>query len=432
MKKFCIMLLLMCTNIFAYDLNGNNQIGQFKEFVNQITIDDIPSIQRGACFFGSGEGGALSIGMELFNKIKKSRTNWKTVKLVTRSSLLGSDSVFLAALIGSPGAVLNAQMFRYLFAVGIKANNLYIAKKHAKNKQNNSIMIATENGVINLFYQLILGMINGTSVYDGDMAGGRSVPELANTSFVNTDVNDAMISCDNPKQCKNASYITVHKTATLQKILADLCVKNKQLFAFAAYYMSARQFIHTAVYDGSISYALAIGKAMNDGTIEHSYQLVLEKLNQIYGKDKVIKLFEGRLEDMKFYPGFHTKGYILLLDIYNRNKAMRIYFLNENILATVGVIEHGKYVEKKVVAMAPDSINYLLPHGIHNQRYYEALTLSNSDIFFYGVEKMKGLEITVIGLPNYKLRTPEVINSFRKYIEDLAPNINADYRPLVG
>lgn len=437
MKKNFILSLFICFialigisyKSFAFDTP------QPIELARQITMDDILDIQRAACFFASGEGGSLRMSTELLDEIKVSRTDWKKVKLISRAALSSNDFVFGTAVIGAPEppGYFKTHSPVSLVEAGVEASSKYIAKKQsAKNATGNIVISPIENGALNLAYPLLVGMANGFMVYDGDMSGGRSIPQIINSSLANIDVNGVVVGIKS-NQYQKITYFPVHKASVLQDILANLWAKNKQnkqFLAFATSYMSGKQFINNSIFDHSISYDLAIGRAMNVGTIENSYQLVLQRLSQIYGKNQVFRLFEGRLGDIKFYPGFNTKGYILLLDIHNQNIAMKIYFSNENVMATTGDIKDGKYIEKRIVAMAPDSINYLLPHGIKNKRYCGALTLANSDIFAEGLKKLKGVEITVIGLPNYSLRTPKVIKSFKKYIDDLAPNINKSYLPL--
>lgn len=377
----------------------------------KVCYKDVFNIVRGAALLSSGEGGSLR---ETISFIRNAGSSFKQQQFyLLKPQVLNSKSK-LVTVIG-----FGTQITPFDDNPVFNAYRIF----HRRNKTDAQIaLVPIEMGAINMAYLIILGLQYHLPVLDEDLAAGRS---LTSPKFLLVrDDSFFPLVIATPGTSKHNYNIYFNKSVQLRDL--NQIIQSQKLLKFPEIGVAGRIVLNKgekriSFHKDSITNALLLGKAMSQGLMIQAYHNTIKELNLIF-QHQVYLLFSGKVFAFHVKSKFLESGFILLKN--SSNQYLRIVFLNENLLAQEGSYnKHDGFIVQRTLAMFPDSIIYLLPKGLKNEKYFGSLTITNSDMARLGVAKLKGVSIQIIGLPNYQLRMPKYSDDVLAILQGLDGNI---------
>jgi uncharacterized protein len=344
----------------------------------ELQLKDLPSLVRGAAFFGAGGGGDPYVGQLM---LEQALVAGASIRIIDKEALADGAFVVTVACMGAPTVMTE------------KIPNIISLEKTLRhmekilNRQVDAI-IPLEIGGINSTLPLILAAKTGLPVIDAD-GMGRAFPEIQMVTFgvygcgispviVGNEGGDiVVVDAANNKQGEDLARSVV----TQMGGQAQIC----------CYPMTGAQIKATAV-TGTLSLALEVGRAIEQahGSGLDPFDHLFQHISELDPERAIRVLFDGKVVDIdRQTRGGFNFGSIQLQGIERFTGTLRVQFQNENIVA---------YRNDKMVAVVPDLIIVM------DRETAEPLT---SESIKYGQRvKVVGLSVPAM------MTTPEALSVF--------------------
>jgi DUF917 family protein len=332
-----------------------------------LTEADLPALALGAGVLGTGGGGNPYIGMLRTRQMLRGGAH---VRILPLGALPGDARVGAVGSIGAPVVGVEkikqgAECLRALRAVEA-ASGVSVAA-----------LISEEIGGANALEPVIAAAQAGLPVLDGD-GMGRAFPELQMTSFsiYGRDVNPGAIA---DVKGNVIVFQTVSDMLTLERFARRVAIEMGASAGFATSTMTA-DFVHRTAIPGTLSQALAIGRAVLDARA-HRHDVV----DRIIAETGARALFTGKVTDIRReLKGGFAVGEAVLAGIGDHTGAeARIAIQNEYLIL---------WIDGTVTVTVPDLIMLL------ERETGEPIT---TEVLRYGQR------LAVIGMPAHPLMTSE-------------------------
>ncbi len=358
---------------------------------NEIRLEDLPDLARGAALLGAGGGGDPYIG-----------------RLIAEQAFIE----YGAPTILSPDLVPDDMMICAVAALG--ATNVQMEKLIAGNELPHAVhvlerylghrvgaLIPAEIGGSNSLLPLMLGARQALPVIDAD-GMGRAFPELQMNSFsINGVRAGPLVVVD---EHLNTAIIDTPDDATAEAMTRALAIQMGLRVYLSCFPMTGKQMRETAIH-GTLSAALTIGRALRNGAGTQSpVDHLVDVLRGIPTYGHARALFDGKIVDVdrQTARGFSI-GSCRLQGIGATGSHAKIAFQNENLSCDV---------DGEIVAVTPDLI------CIIDRETAEPIPTP---------QLKYGQRVRVLGIrAPERMRTPQALAAFGP----AAFGIDATYRPL--
>jgi len=301
---------------------------------NDIRLEDLPDLARGAALLGAGGGGDPYIG-----------------RLIAEQAF----AEYGAPAILSPAAVPDDMLICAVAALG--ATNIQMEKLIAGNELPHAVhvlerylgkrvgaLIPAEIGGSNSLLPLMLGARQALPVIDAD-GMGRAFPELQMNSFsINGVRAGPLVVVD---EHLNTAIIDTPDDSTAEAMTRALAIQMGLRVYLSCFPMTGKQMRETAIH-GTLSAALAIGRALGSGggavsPVDH----LVDVLRDIPTYGHARALFDGKIVDVdrRTARGFSVGS--CRLDAIGSGSQAVITFQNENLSCDI---------DGEIVAVTPDLI----------------------------------------------------------------------------
>lgn len=297
-----------------------------------------------------------------------------------------------------------------------------------------------ETGAVNGIVPAIVASLTNSVLLDGSTSD-RSLPEMDMTLFQNT-VPLGTVDIVGPAGTPVCSRDFGDDSNALDAEDFILSVMDsyqedfRGVGGFAAYPLSGRRLKEIAaselLYAGTFDYALQLGRVMREqGTLEAIMAAVQDYLDPGHSP---YTLFTGYLVDDGLHPHAQDYGCIdFRCDDPDSALGLRIYSSNENMIAfaTIWVLVKGAMTARELfpVAIGPDGITYLLLEGESVKGYKAGFSFTNEafDPQYGDPDFFRDHKIAVIGIPEPRLRRPDIIDSFKREISRAMESFGTTY-----
>lgn len=354
----------------------------------KINKKDMELIVNGASFLASGGGGGVSSANDVIDNIMSFSHE---VTVVEVDEISNTDELLVICGVGAPDAPnLN---FKDSPADGLKGLQDMTGKAY-------SHVLPIEVGAMNSMIPLLACADLNIPFVDGDGAG-RSVPQMSMCTYALKKIptNETLVVSEEdakyPIHPKNA----IEMEAGVRKIVSD---KLHDAGTVATWSMTGEK-VNTegSVVKGTLSLAKNIGVAMSTPTPLTEVQGIIERF---YPQNKII-MSEGEViaATNKVEDGFDV-GMITVKDKSRSGITVKLYFVNETLLATVDYNGEPLYF-----MMGPDMICSM---GV------DGTPMTNSEIYSQ-FKKDEPVNISLMWVQAVKeIRTPSMFALYEKLIQE--------------
>jgi uncharacterized protein len=301
--------------------------------VRIIQADDLDDIAIGAAVLGTGGGGDPYIGMLM---AKQAISMHGPVRLIDVDELADAALVVPAAMMGAPTVLVEK------VPAGGELTDAF-TKLEAYLGRRIDAVLCGEAGGMNSTTPFVVAAETGLPLVDGD-GMGRAFPELQMVSFTLHGVRATpMVMADDKGNSVVLNTIDNRWTERLARA-ATIEMGGSALIAFYAMDGATAK---RAVLRGTVSQALAIGRALRAASEEQrdGVQAVVDHLG-------AFRLFAGKIVDVERRTiGGFARGEAVLEGIDgDSGERCRVAFQNEFLVAST---------EDRVLASTPDLITIL-------------------------------------------------------------------------
>lgn len=159
-----------------------------------------------------------------------------------------------------------------------------------------------------------------------------------------------------------------------------------------------------------------------------AYQKIVKELSSITQRPAFV-LFEGVIYSVQLNydkASNQTIGFIEFKHETNDHEFLKVYAVNENVIAFYEFRVSQRVLASKPICIGPDAINYLLM----SSHFEQSITFANSDLLA-DINAFKNKKIGVIGLAMPELRGKPAIDSFLEKIKQaMGQDIAIEYMPV--
>ncbi len=370
---------------------------------------DLMNVIYGACFFASGGGGPIEMGLEFLEKIQQD------VYLINTDKLDDNKKAIAVADMGSPNAV--RQGLGYTAPI----NAFEVLQHHIEEKEGKrvSYLLPMELGALNTLIPFYVAsqLENVSVIYAGPC--GRSVPQLDMTllNVANVPICPAAIASDadpNTRDYRSRMFFDVDAT-TLEDEARNLINTYGQVGGIGCYPMAGADLNRLKPGNEHKLIQGSIGLAWNIGQQILKYE-GLDKLSMLLASFSIgsCVFFEGTVTDIIYRK---LAGFDLGKVVLRKEKdELWIYFKNESLLA-------WNPQTKRPAAMGPDGIAYLT---LDSDKYPPGTPLSNAGI-------STGKRYAVMGVEAFKkMRNDTTVTAFMQNIREILEGFRDDKIHLDG
>jgi DUF917 family protein len=376
----------------------------------------------GNTLLATGGGGAEQIARNLLET-----SGITSVETVTIDQIDDDIATAMVAQVFAPSALWENQDY-------------HSALRSFEKNVGRGLVFPGETGAVNGIVPVIVSALTDSMLLDGSTSD-RSLPEMDMTLFQNT-VRLGTVDIVGPAGTPVCSKDFGNDTNALDAenfILSTMSSYQEDfqgVGGFAAYPLTGRQLKETAasglLYAGTFDYALQLGMVMREqGTLDAIMATVQDYLGSGHSP---YTLFTGYLVDDGLHPHAQDYGCIdLRCDDPDSALGLRIYSSNENMiaLATFWVLFKGVMtaIELFPVAIGPDGITYLLLEGESTKGYKAGFSFTNEafDPQYGDPDFFREHKFAVIGIPEPRLRRPDIIDSFKREISRAMESFGKTY-----
>ena len=299
-----------------------------------ITRDMVDDLAAGATFLGTGGGGDPYVGAML---CKTAIDRYGPVEIRTLAELHDSADVVCVAAIGAPTVLIEKLL-------SVEDADAAVRRLERLLGFEAQALISAEIGGVNATLPIACAALRRLPVLDADGIG-RAFPNLQMTTFNIAGVAASPVALAN----EHGEYAILEARNSLRtEELARPLVSALGASATMAGYRMSGEVCRTAAVDGSLSAALAIGRAINDSRSPVApLQRLLTVLRGLDLYRHAFVLFEGKIVDVaRQTTGGFVFGHCEVAAIQG-GEHVRIEFQNENLV----VRKDGR-----VLAIVPDLI----------------------------------------------------------------------------
>ncbi len=388
-------------------LPNSNGISGIRTYTKTDLIDFI----AGSTLLAVGGGGAEQIALNMLDN-----SGIASVNTVTVDNIDNSISSAMVAQVFAPSALWKFQ-------------NYNSALRSFKKNVGQGLVFPGETGAVNGIVPAIVAALTDSLLLTA-ATSDRSLPEMDMTLFQNVvDLGKVdIIGPDGlPECCKdfaddrnalNAENFILSTMSTYEKVFQGVG-------GFAAYPLTGMQIKEVAAaglfFENAFDYSLLLGQVMREqGTLDAILATIGLYLG---GKYSPYTLFKGYFVDTGLHP--EAQDYECI-DFRSADPdsamGLRIYSSNENMIAfaTLWIMLQGAMtaIELFPVAIGPDGIGYLLLEGVSSKGYKAGFSFTNEafDSTYGDPDFFRTHQTAVLGIPEPRLRRPDIIASFTREI----------------
>ena len=289
--------------------------------MKRLTSNQLNYLIYGSSLLSTGGGGTITAAKALTTKMKR------LPSIIPLAQLDPDDLIITVVGVGDRDV-----------CDPVVACRLALTTFQSLYKKRICAIIPVEIGPLSLATAIFTAGLMRLPVLDADIVGWRASPEVYLETITLADLPREPIVIANDQD----QTLIIDKTSSIEaseKIMRDFAVKSGGDAYAVGYPLLVKQ-INRVVGNGSLSYSIQLGRALNK---LKNRSLNLTKFCQI---NQLIKLGEGKIitSTLKSKKGF-IKGEYKIKD--NRGRIFKILVKNENIVLTVGI---------KPILTVPDSI----------------------------------------------------------------------------
>lgn len=362
------------------------------------TEADLRLVVNGASFLASGGGGSVAAANNVVDNIMGFAPS---VDVITVDELNDCDNLMMICGVGAP----DAKNMNFENSPGYAFDMI-----RSMTGQQYQAIFPIEVGAMNSVIPMLACVERGMPIVDGDGAG-RSVPQMDMCTYAEKNFN-----CSNtivvseerhafPLHPKDAEQLERQVRTVVSTELHDIGTTGTWTVTGAEMKQPG------AIVAGSLNLAREIGVAMASDQPLNNVSMLL---NDFYPSSSVIAKKATVVDCTNTVEDGFDVGTINLQDANNANKSIKIFFVNESLLAAV--YDQGALTE---VMMGPDMICCM---GVDGQ------PMTNSEIA-HDYEQGKDVSISLVWVEAVPaIRTPEMT---AHYIEVLLEKFGEEAKPLV-
>ncbi|MFC3152055.1 DUF917 domain-containing protein [Litoribrevibacter euphylliae] len=362
------------------------------------TESDLKLVVNGASFLASGGGGSVAAA----NNVVKNIIGFaSSVDVITVDELDDSDNLMMICGVGAP----DAKNMNFEDSPGYAFDLLQAMTGHKYHG-----IFPIEVGAMNSVIPMLACAQRGMPIVDGDGAG-RSVPQMDMCTYAEknfTCSNTIVVSEERksfPLHPQNAQQLESQVRNVVSTELHDIGTTGTWTVTGADMKQPG------AIVAGSLSLAREIGVAMASDQPLNNVSMLL---NDFYPSSSVLAKKATVIDCTNTVQDGFDVGSINLQDADDANRTIKIFFVNESLLAAV--YEQG---ELSSVMMGPDMICCM---GVDGQ------PMTNSEIA-NDYEQGKDVSISLVWVEAVKaIRTPEM---WAQYIELILEKFGEEAQPMV-
>lgn len=295
--------------------------------LNEIRVDDLEDLARGAAFLGTGGGGDPYLGRLLAQQMLEAHG---PVRLLDVEDLSEDAQVYPVAMMGAPTVMLEKLI------AGTEIG-LALERLEAELGRSADALVCGEIGGINSLIPIQLASERSLPLIDGD-GMGRAFPELPMTTFNLHGVACTPMTVANERG--EVEIIEAADAAAAEAVARGVVMRMGGQLSMACYAMSGAQ-AKRAVVRGTVSLALAIGRAIGQGRQRGDpFAALLHCLRSTPYYNHAHAIFEGMIVDLlrETRQGF-AMGRAVVEGSGTTIGRLEVDFQNENLLVRVdGVV----------------------------------------------------------------------------------------------
>lgn len=354
----------------------------------KINKQDMQLIVNGASFLASGGGGGVSSANDVIDNIVQFSPE---VTVVEAHEIADTDELLVICGVGAPDAPnLN---FKNSPTDGLKGLQEMTGKTY-------SHVLPIEVGAMNSMIPLLACADLNIPFIDGDGAG-RSVPQMSMCTYAlnKLPTNETLVVSEEDKKFPLHPENAVQMESQVRKIVSD---DLHDAGTVATWGMSGAQLSQKGtVVKGTLQLAKKIGIAMESSAPLPEVQSIIQGF---YPNNKII-ISEGEVigATNKVEDGFDV-GTITVRDKSRPSVSVKLYFVNETLLATVDY-----NCEPLCFMMGPDMICSM---GV------DGTPMTNSEIYSQ-FKKGESVDISLMWVQAVpEIRTPSMFFLYEKLIQN--------------
>lgn len=300
---------------------------------NLITADMIGEIAIGAAFLGTGGGGDPYIGAVL---CREALDRYGPVELLSLPEVPDDAAVFVAAAMGAPTVLIEKLMSLEEADCAVRALERRLGRKA-------TAIISAEIGGVNATLPIAFAAMRGVPLIDAD-GMGRAFPSLEMCSFSVSGISCSPVALAD--EYGNSVVVEAQSDKVAEKLARPVVTAMGASTALSCYPMTGAQAKGAAV-PGTISAALAIGRAIGGTSEQAPVERLLEALGKVPLYRHAGQVFRGKIVALSRDT---ERGWVFgrcEIESPDRSSHAVIQFQNENL-----VIE----IDGAVAVIVPDLI----------------------------------------------------------------------------
>ena len=344
--------------------------------ITQLKKPDLKTIINGAAFLGSGGGGSVKSGLQMWDALPDDAVidvasvddATKDVKKYTAMAAYIGSPDSMAAVHKPEGAINAVRVLNTITREPGATENLF----HLPNNELDCIgyLVPAEIGALNTVVACSTAYSLKIPVIDAD-GGGRAVPQLEMLTFSHTDglsPSPAILATPGDEDTAEAMGVHVHTPSRVEHYARTVIstADYNSMAGLAMWNMNGTTVSAALPVRGTLELTRAVGQTLEEGGAEQACALLLKA---DFARAETI--FTGKIiaKETAIGGGFDD-GRVILQSVNDKADKLIIYFKNENIIA-------WRTGMAKPVAFAPATIAYSLRKSSSAKG---SLGFSNADI----------------------------------------------------
>lgn len=397
-----------------------------KESIIEYSRDDLNYFIEGATLLATGGGGPEEVAKDLLDQ-----SGVTSVKTIPSQSVPDYMEIAMTGQVFAPSAIWS----NLDFTSALNSYNSLVPDGNVRGVL--PIEVGAVNGIVPA---IIAGMTDSFLIADAQIDRSMSQMDMGlfqkNVSFNNLHMvtKEGEVAAEIPYS-PQATDAMVLETDILNTMNSHPGFQG--VGGFASYSMTGRDlkrhFDKGLLIGDTFNYAIKLGKSMDAPDFENQ---ILNTIQEHIGPDyRPYGLFKGYLVNAAAQAHAQDYGCVdFITSDPTSCTGARIYYSNENMIAyhLLWVLVQGvpTPLELGPMAIGPDAVSYLLMEGESRQFKYghafsnEAFGTAHGDPDFFRTH-----EIELIGIPEPRLRTQAILDTFTR---EITTTRNAFDQPYTG